>query len=62
MDLLYSTNDGRFILADAKLNNGHLSDDAQNTLTKLLINYLFQDKCRYYFVLLLLLIKRISYA
>ncbi|XP_060856877.1 uncharacterized protein LOC132934573 isoform X3 [Metopolophium dirhodum] len=41
-----TTNDGRFIMTDAKVNNGHLSDEAQNSLTKLLINYLFQDKSR----------------
>lgn len=47
MDLLQSTNDGRFILADAKLNNGSLSDEGQNALTKLLINFMFQDKSKY---------------
>lgn len=47
MDLLQSTNDGRFILADSKLNNGSLSDEGQNTLTKLLINFIFQDKSKY---------------
>lgn len=46
MALLQTTNDGRFIMADAKVNNGLLSDEAQNSLTKLLINYLFQDKSR----------------
>ncbi|CAH1710448.1 unnamed protein product [Aphis gossypii] len=46
MALLQTTNDGRFIMTDAKVNNGHLSDEAQNSLTKLLINYLFQDKSR----------------
>ncbi|KAE9536178.1 hypothetical protein AGLY_007401 [Aphis glycines] len=46
MDLLQITNDGRFILADAKLNNGSLSDEGQNTLTKLLINCMFQDKSK----------------
>lgn len=46
MDLLQSTNDGRFIMTDANINNGHLSDKAQNSLTKLLVNYLFQDKSR----------------
>lgn len=47
MDLLESTNDGRFILADSKLNNGCLSDEGQNTLTKLLINFIFQDQSKY---------------
>ncbi|CAI6373014.1 unnamed protein product [Macrosiphum euphorbiae] len=47
MDLLQSPNDGRFILADAKLNNGSLSDERQNTLTKLLMNFMFQDKSKY---------------
>jgi hypothetical protein len=47
MDLLESTNDGRFILADFKLNNGCLSDKGQNTLTKLLINFIFQDQSMY---------------
>ncbi|CAI6356037.1 unnamed protein product [Macrosiphum euphorbiae] len=35
-----------YILADSENNNGSLSDDAQNILTKLLINNLFQDKCK----------------
>jgi hypothetical protein len=47
MDLLESTNDGRFILADSKHNNGCLSDEGQNTLTKLLINFIFQDQSMY---------------
>lgn len=47
MNLLESTNDGRFIIADSKLNNGNLSDEGQNTLTKLLINFIFQDKSKY---------------
>lgn len=34
MSLMYSTNDGRFILTDAKVNHEHLSNDAQNTLTR----------------------------
>ncbi|CAI6357684.1 unnamed protein product [Macrosiphum euphorbiae] len=46
MALLQTTNDGRFIMADANVNNGLLSDEAQNSLTKLLIHYLFQDKSR----------------
>ncbi|XP_050540739.1 uncharacterized protein LOC126905253 [Daktulosphaira vitifoliae] len=35
MSLIYSTNYGRFILTDAKVNHEHLSNDAQNTLTRL---------------------------
>ncbi|XP_022166092.1 uncharacterized protein LOC111030737 isoform X2 [Myzus persicae] len=46
LELLHTSNDGRFVLADSKANNGSLSDDGQNTLTKLLINFLFQDNSK----------------
>ncbi|CAI6355089.1 unnamed protein product [Macrosiphum euphorbiae] len=46
LDLLHTTNDGRCIFADARLNNGNLSDEAQNSLTKLIINHLFQEQNR----------------
>lgn len=44
LNLLHTTNDGRYILADSVKNNGNLSDEAQNLLTQLLINYLLQDQ------------------
>ncbi|XP_050061989.1 uncharacterized protein LOC126551885 isoform X2 [Aphis gossypii] len=46
LDLIHTTNDGRYILADAKRNDGSLSDDSQNLLTQLLINHLFQDNSK----------------
>ncbi|XP_016662910.1 uncharacterized protein LOC107884709 [Acyrthosiphon pisum] len=46
LQLLHTSNDGRYVLADSVSNKGRLSDDGQNTLTKLLINFLFQDKCK----------------
>lgn len=50
LQLLHTTNDGRLIFADAKINNGHLSDESQNTLTKLIINHLFQEKNKYVYL------------
>lgn len=47
LHLLHTTNDGRYILADYKNNDGFLSDDSQNLLTQLLINHLFQDNSKY---------------
>ncbi|CAI6377814.1 unnamed protein product [Macrosiphum euphorbiae] len=46
LDLIHTTNDGKYILADAELNDGSLSDDFQNLLTQLLINHLFQDNSK----------------
>ncbi|XP_016661383.1 uncharacterized protein LOC100571824 isoform X2 [Acyrthosiphon pisum] len=46
LEKLHTTNDGRYVLADAKKNNGFLSDEAQNILTQLLINHLFQDQSK----------------
>ncbi|XP_022176603.1 uncharacterized protein LOC111038004, partial [Myzus persicae] len=46
LQLLHTSNDGRYVLADSVTNKGRLSDDGQNALTKLLINFLFQDKCK----------------
>ncbi|CAI6364176.1 unnamed protein product [Macrosiphum euphorbiae] len=46
LQLLHTSNDGRYVLADSSTNKGRLSDDGQNALTKLLINFLFQDKCK----------------
>jgi hypothetical protein len=43
----FQNNDSaNIILAVAKRNDGFLSDDAQNLLTQLLINHLFQDKSK----------------
>jgi len=47
LNILHTTNDGRYILCDSKNNDGGLSDDAQNLLTQLLINHLLQDQCKY---------------
>jgi len=47
LELLNTTNDGRYVSANAKLNDGCLSDEGQNVLTKLLINHLFQDQHKY---------------
>ncbi|KAF0744257.1 Uncharacterized protein FWK35_00022210, partial [Aphis craccivora] len=46
LDKLHTTNDGRYVLADSKKNNGFLSDEAQNILTQLLINNLFQEQSK----------------
>lgn len=46
MNLLHTTNDGRYILADSQHNGGLLSDNAQNLLTQLIINHLFQDRSK----------------
>lgn len=50
MNLLQSTNGGRFVLVDFKLNNGSLSDEGQtyiNLFIYLLIYFIFQDKSKY---------------
>jgi len=57
LHLLHTTNDGRYILAYYKTNDGFLSDDSQNLLTQLLINHLFQDnsKCCHNFSVICLI-------
>ncbi|KAE9528505.1 hypothetical protein AGLY_012076, partial [Aphis glycines] len=57
LELLFSTNDGRFIIADEKSHNGYLSDYGQKMLTKLLINYLFQDQCKFAPIIKIILTK-----
>lgn len=47
LNLLHTTNDGRYILADSVKNSGNLSDDSKNLLTQLLINHLLQDQHKY---------------
>ncbi|CAI6355072.1 unnamed protein product [Macrosiphum euphorbiae] len=44
LNLLHTTNDGRYILADSVKNSGNLSDNSKNLLTHLLINHLLQDQ------------------